>query len=277
MVAVSSVMHQFKKGKDRAWQYLRGTFNLSDGLFEITYNSPYFTSTCIDNITGGIIRTGEAFYADDGIFQPSGGTVELVGSLGNTIYCLGNSYFHNLVIDKTSPGCSALYSDLDVKNNLHILSGSLDNSYNNYDIYVGGDWTNNVGDAGFVEGTGTVTFNGSYSSYITTDETFYNLTAANPIYTGWKIPTIHADLTITVTNDLNINSGCMKVRDNSIINVGNDLIILDNAGLDMSSYYNQQINVGGDWTNNNSTYTTWLGFHPGNNSTVLSAAVQISI
>jgi len=30
----------FKKGKDRAWQYLRGTFNLSDGLFEITYNSP---------------------------------------------------------------------------------------------------------------------------------------------------------------------------------------------------------------------------------------------
>ena len=45
------------------WINLYGTFNLSDGLFEITDNGPQFWSGCNSDITGGIIRFAVAFAA----------------------------------------------------------------------------------------------------------------------------------------------------------------------------------------------------------------------
>jgi len=58
------------------------------------------------------------------------------------------------------------------------LSGELDSYYlSQYDIYIGGNWTNNVVDAGFGEVTGTITFNGSSDQLVTSSdasEIFYN-------------------------------------------------------------------------------------------------------
>jgi len=197
-----------------------------------------------------------------GIFTPTDGSVTFDGSTASLID--GTTAFHDLNINKM--GSTVTTNASFSINDLVINSGVLNPS--GYNIEVTGNWTNNVGDAGFVEGTQTVTFNGLFSSQITTDETFYNLTAANPTYLGWKVPQIMDNLTINVTNDLNINDGSMKVRSNSIINVGNDLTILNDASLDMASYYNQQLNISGDWINDNTTYTTWIGFYPGYNSTV---------
>ena len=65
---------------EKGWQNLDGTINLTNGLFEISHNPIKFSNTSVNNISGGTIRCGYTFNASDaGIFQPSGGTVEIVG------------------------------------------------------------------------------------------------------------------------------------------------------------------------------------------------------
>ena len=48
---------------DKGWEYLDGNLTMPSGLFEITHNSIYFCATATTNISGGILRTGGAFYA----------------------------------------------------------------------------------------------------------------------------------------------------------------------------------------------------------------------
>ncbi|MCK4654925.1 MAG: M6 family metalloprotease domain-containing protein, partial [Candidatus Cloacimonetes bacterium] len=164
--------------RDRAWQYIRGNFNLSNGLFEITNNSLSFASTCNDNITGGTIRTGYAFSAThSGTFEPSGGEVEFVGTSIGNIFCSNGNYFHDFIINKTS-GAGYLQTDITVQNDVTINSGAL--NANGYDMYVGGNWTNNVGDSGFVEGTSRVIFNGSSGHQYCSNETFNELEINKP-------------------------------------------------------------------------------------------------
>ena len=283
-------------GLDSFWPHTHDALiEMSDGILDFTNCGIYLhgLNTLITDITGGTIRTVGDFTGNRSDFNPSGGTIELYGTTDANLSMGAGSNFHNILINKavsdeiineskvgnrkfynrdgsvvelTRSNTITAASELDINGNFVIDTGVFDT--NGYDMFVAEDWANNVDDTGFIEGTQTVTFDGSYSSDITTDETFYNLTAANPAYTGWKVPQVMDNLTINVTNDLNINDGCMKVRSNSIINVGNDLTILNDAGLDMSSYYNQQLNISGDWINDNITYTTWIGFHPGNNSIV---------
>lgn len=271
---------------------------MDSGVLDVTDCGIYLpgTNTLTTSITGGTIRTSGGFTGVRTDFNPTGGTLELYGTSNANLGLEAGSNLYNVKINKsTTDNLIAqkqqtskqekirvsgeevslerirsetvnITSDLDINGNLLIDSGVLNTD--GFDMEVYGDWTNSVGDAGFMEETGTVTFNGENSSQITTDETFYNLTADNPTDSGWKVPQIMDNLTINVTNDLNINDGCMKVSGNSIINIGNDLTILEDAGLDMSSYYNQQLNISGDWINENATYTTWIGFYPGSNSTV---------
>jgi len=104
----------------RAYQYLRGTFNLSSGLFELTHNSLSVASTCIDNITGGTIRVGGALSAAySGTFQPSGGIIEMAGSSGNGIQMHSSNYMYDLVIEDDTWAMT----DLTINNDLTINSG----------------------------------------------------------------------------------------------------------------------------------------------------------
>ncbi len=80
--------------------------------------------------------------------------------------------FYNLTVNGTSV---TLASAIDVDNTLLISAGFLDVSASNYGVTVGGNWTNNVGAAGFVEQNGTVTLDNAGSN---SNETFYNLTVS---------------------------------------------------------------------------------------------------
>lgn len=164
----------YKGGK--AWQYLYGTINLTNGLFEISHNSMYFSSTSVNNISGGTVRCGFTFHAiDAGVFQPTDGIVELTGDGYPRIECNNGNYFYNLLIDR-SEGID-LWTDIEIENDFQINSGPLrtfDVYTNQWDINIGGDWTNNGGDAAFDEGTGRVVFNGPgpEMQYFLTSETF---------------------------------------------------------------------------------------------------------
>ena len=205
--------------RDRAWRYLRGTFNLSDGLFEITNNSTNFASTATTNISGGTIRTGGAFYGvHTGTFQPTGGIVEIIGGGGDdVVYCSNGNYFYDFVINRDPGIYAALMNETHVQNDLTINSGILSCNFTTDDLYVGGNWTNNVGTGGFLPNISTVIFDGTGDVSITPGETFYDLTLD-------KVSSAdHLDLfgSVTVGNDLTINPGALYSNDNTISVSGN--------------------------------------------------------
>ncbi len=166
-----------------AWQYLNGTINLSSGLFEISHNSMRFSASSVNNITGGIVRCGFTFYATDAnVYKPTGGVTEFTGSDPNCyILCSNGNWFNDLTISRGS--MIELWSDITVKRHVNIVSGPLNtmsSSSVQYNMYVGGNWTNTGGPTAFNEGTGTVFFNGVGAvpfgnQYINGNETFYNL------------------------------------------------------------------------------------------------------
>jgi hypothetical protein len=146
-----------------------------DGLFEISNNHLRLNALC--NVSGGTIRSGGTFWASiDGNFQPTGGVVELIGTgaSGQYISVHANNYFHDLTINRTNMISIYTGYDLDIRNDFTILSGGLNT--NSLDMYVGGNWTNNVGPAGFVAGTGIVIFGSSSGiQYVYGDNIFYNV------------------------------------------------------------------------------------------------------
>ena len=79
------------------------------------------------------------------------GTVTYDGS-GATGLAAGDNYF-NLIFNQS--GTSTLDANLDINGSVSISSGSLDASASNYNINVGGDWTNN---GSFISRSGLVTF-----------------------------------------------------------------------------------------------------------------------
>ena len=127
----------------RVWQKLWRTFNFSDGLFEITNNSIRIHTSFVDNITGGIIRTGgtlSTVYSNT--FKPSGGTLEFTSdNYGSYIDCSNGNYVYNVV--RNSSNTFLLQSDLIIKNDLTIDAGVL--NPNSHNIAIGGNWTNSGG------------------------------------------------------------------------------------------------------------------------------------
>jgi len=252
------------KGDD----YLYGTFNMSSGLFELTNNGIRFGSTCIENISGGTIRTGEGFCAQDaGVFEPAGGIVEFTGTVDLCdIFCSGGNYFHDFIVNKDPSATVNLNTDITVANDLSILSGALDvkpTALPANNITIGRNWTNNVGDAGFVETDGKVTFNGSTGSQITTNETFYNLEVNNTLPLLYWVPEIMPGVTVNVLNNLDILDGTMALGSNTSLNVSRDIHIYAGAGLYLDGSTGVEIELGRHWTNDNPLYDSWVGFNPG--------------
>ena len=252
----------------RDFIYVDGILSLVTGLFEFTNNSIYFR-TNFKNINGGIIRTGESFCASGtDIFQPSGGSVEIVSDNTYASYLYNNNYFHDLVIE-SSPGCgTGMFTDFTVKNDLIINQGIL---YNNssYDLYLGGDFINNAGEEGFQEGTGTVIFTGPEESNIYQDETFYNLTVEDSDPGGWYTPEVQDNVSITVLNDLYINSGAMALLNNTNLSVTGNIFFGYGAGLNLAAGSDQLFTIGGHWNDVNDFFSDWYGYNPGSSSTTI--------
>ncbi len=108
------------------WTNIYGTLNMTDGLFELTYNHPQFYSSAATNISGGIIRTGGAFSAAEApVFQPSGGTVEITGNQpAGAIYCFGDNFFHNLIINRSGLFSAFMHGEpVNIQNNFVVDNG----------------------------------------------------------------------------------------------------------------------------------------------------------
>ncbi|MCF8403887.1 MAG: hypothetical protein K9H58_08080 [Bacteroidales bacterium] len=217
------------------------------------------------NMTSGLIQLSGGFNAGSAnTFQPTGGTVEfLTESIFGTVNMNSTNFFHDVKINSQYSYYNVkLNSNITIRSSLDILNGTLES--NNYNILIGGSWTNNVGDAGFLEELGTVTFNGSATSVIQTDEIFYKLYCEK---TGGAVLAIKFDQEVTVLNNLDVASGLMMAGSGSTMNVAGNQTIHNNAGLGFSSP-GTILNIGGNWTNNNTSNTATTGFSCGNTSTV---------
>ena len=262
-----------------------GTLNLVEGNFTIWDENVRFTTT--PNITNATIQLGRGIQATQiNAFQPSGGTVEFFGNEWSNIDVSNGNYFHNLTITKNSSlrGCM-MNDDLVVNNDLTINSGKLlglgfsttimknviigatgvlDPS--NELLQVGGDWTNNRGAAGFVEGTGTVSLFGNYVGTLLTDETFYNLELNRD--TGSLYYSELADgVTVRVKNNFEIMDGKLLINDNATLDVDKDIYMYDDTGIRaFDDAQGVQIKIGSDFYDYNSDNTDYTSFIPGSST-----------
>ncbi len=114
------------------WEYIEGSFNMTDGLFELANNSLWFRYSAVTNISGGTMRFGEGFCASPGVFNPTGGEVELTAALPvhPLCYCYSGSSFYNLKINSQGGNDTISYvTDITVTNDLTIESGYLECGY----------------------------------------------------------------------------------------------------------------------------------------------------
>ncbi|MCD4730273.1 MAG: hypothetical protein K8R74_06725 [Bacteroidales bacterium] len=210
--------------------FLFGTFNMDNGLFEITNNPLRIEGP--SSINGGIIRVGSGFLAPiAGCFQPTGGSVELIGtgSINQFIKVDEANYFYDLVIDRTNTLDIFSGYNLNIKNDF-TLSGGLDS--NTCDIYIGGSWVNSAGSSAFIENTGSVFFDGTGDVSITPGETFYNLTLDKASSADWL--TLSGN--VTALGDLVVNGGALHTGDNTLDVYGN---------IDINSSANLFVQAGG--------------------------------
>jgi len=241
-----------------------GNLSLQAGVIDVQNGDVEFEDGSQSFVTGGLIKCGGDFRIQPNTsydIQFDGGTLEMNGS-GTQYYqnLDGNTEIYNFEINKSGGTCFAHIGDLVVRGDLTINGGTLNS--NNNDIYLGRDWTNNIGEAGFDETTGTVIFNGTEYSEITTNETFYNLTE-NSTSTHSNGLQLNYGQTATIVNDLNILDGTFELNSTSNLIVGNDIYIANGCGLNAYGDFGLELFVGGDWTNHNTYWNTNIGYSPG--------------
>jgi len=236
------------------WKYIRGQFNLSDGLFEYTDNCLKFASTCDDNITGGTIRCGWRFSATEaGTFQPSGGTVEIIDGWDCWLYCSNGNYFHNLHVNTSPAKDTELRTDIIVQNNFTFTNGTFPDD--SYEFRIKGDWIDNSPYNRFYH---SVIFDGENDQNILTDAKFSDLTIDKTTLDGNKLK-IATGSELDVIFTLNINNGFLSVEDNTIVNIGSLIDVKDDCTFEIicsagneavitqygSDYYSMNIESGG--------------------------------
>jgi hypothetical protein len=274
----------FDRAYTGSYMSIGGQLDIADGLFEVEHDGILFGVDSYSTMSGGLIKVGGTFRAiSNNGFLPAGGTVEMAGSGSPTIQCTSGNYFYNLVINKASYTDACFFSyNTTINNDLSIMTGKLycsgktitikndltieaDGILNSGDntINLYGDWTNNHGPNGFVEGYGLVNFIGDEMQNIMTDETFYDV-ELNKTGDAYIYVHVFDDLWVTIKNDLIINSGTFRLKDNSTVDIKHDVIISENSNLFASNTAPSDIHVGNCWYNNNTTGYPWAnGFFYG--------------
>ncbi|MEO8471049.1 MAG: hypothetical protein ABI477_02610 [Chryseolinea sp.] len=169
--------------------------------------------------SGNLIVGGDWSAMSASSFAEGTRTVTFDGAAQTINNSIGTEAFYNLAITGSNTKSSS--NIIDVNGNLTISSTAQLNVAN--DMNLAGNWSVTSTNANpFVEGTNTVTLDGSGAQIITTTlgagETFY-------------------DLTIT---------GAGVKSNNSLINIKNDLIVGGDATTQLSG--SGSITIGGDWT-----------------------------
>ncbi|MDP8200618.1 MAG: C25 family cysteine peptidase, partial [Candidatus Tenebribacter burtonii] len=280
-------------GADESYWCTSGSLDLeinTGGILD--FDGPGITifdsSLLTENITDGSIKTSGWFTCYRTDFNPTGGTIELYGSTDASMSMGEFSNFYNVLINKTATdnlvtksmksskhekvridrdgapveltrsSTVNVTSDLDINGDFILDTGVFDS--NGYDMLVAGDWTNNVGNAGFIEGSQTVTFAGPSEGDILTEETFYNMTVDKTIGSFTALEMFE---NIHVTNDIHIVDGVLEMNPSSNLIVGNNVTLESGAGLNANDAADLLIYVGGNWTNYNIDYDIYHGFWHG--------------
>ena len=276
-------------GNIKNWTYTNSTLNINGlgGVFTLpsakTFASlnvlagTFNPSTYLATISGAFnvydtIKVNSSTFAGNYSKNPtlnSTSTVNYSASGDQTISATPS--YANLTI--SGSGTKSLSGTTNVLGNLNILAGILDASANNYNLNLGGTWTNSVGISGFNARAGTLALS-TTTSYLVGSTTFNKING----------PAIVAELPIGNTVGENntviaINNGNI-VTNSSIGTVDtNNLIITNNNGNVNTNTFNGTIsnNLGnlinpnqGIITANNSTLTTngSTGIVGINNSTI---------
>ena len=129
-------------------------------------------------------------------WTPGTGTVELTAV--NTIPATIFASFNNLTINGAT---TTLGSATTVTGNVTITAGTL--VANNFNLGVGGNWTNNVSTTAFTAGTNTVTFNAATPQIVggTFGTAFNNLTIAN------TASTVTLGANASIAGNLSVSTG----------------------------------------------------------------------
>jgi fibronectin-binding autotransporter adhesin len=180
--------------------------------FTTTINGTVVLGTSFAHSFGTISGTGTLQTSSNVL--PSGNYTAFVSSAGGTIEYVGpltmnnRSTYNNLTLSGAGV-VTMTNTDLVLNGSMTIGSGvTLNNSVNNRNISLAGNWTNNGGT--FTAGTGTVTFNGTAAQTIggTASTTFYGLTLNNSFGTA---PQITLARNTTSTNALTMTSGIVNL------------------------------------------------------------------
>jgi len=240
---------------------------------------------------GSAIKVGKDFICARTDFNPAGGVLEFQGgadaifsiATGSTLYDVlmnksGGDKSSYTVTDRdgkssnsSKSNAATFYSDIVVENNFDITDGTSNTS--TFNLYVGGNWSNTVGPAAFVENTNTVFLDGPNNSDILTEETFYNLTVNK---SNGNFQALEAFENVTVSNQIYIFDGVYEMNPGANLIVGNDVIIAAGAGLNANDAA-LNIYVGGNWTNYNTDYSIYHGFWHGYVSKVIFNSSDNSI
>ncbi len=147
-------------------------------------------------VEGGNIYCGGNFRVNNNTaydIQFSGGTLVMDGTGTQYLNDMdGNTRLYNLRIQKSSGTCYITSNNLVLNKNLQIASGVLSCTNGpsptmTYNIHVGGNWTNNVGPAGFDESTSVVYFDGGNYDQICGTETFNFLAVDKPEFSTFRV------------------------------------------------------------------------------------------
>ncbi len=168
-------------------------------------------------IEGGIINAGSQQITAAKDWSRTGGATFDAGTstvtLDGTNQTINGGEFYNFITDNS--GTKTLTANIDINNDITINAGTiLDGGVNT--IYVGDDWTNHVGNAGFTQsGMGTVIFDGTTSGQdigaaATSPTTFNNVTIC-----GTQTKYTRTD--ITINGNLIISSAGLYIVDGTTI------------------------------------------------------------
>ncbi|NOZ46909.1 MAG: hypothetical protein GXO79_09015, partial [Chlorobi bacterium] len=208
-------------------------------------NEGTFTMT---NTTDTLVVDGNWEKKTAAVFNKGQGTVVLKVTSGTKSLINGDASFYNLIVDAV--GTLELNSNTSISNDLKILSGTLDATANNYNMTIGGSFSNS---GTFNPQSAKVTFNSSTAGTETINigsSNFYNVdinAGASTTYQLSANATIGGNLNVTGgifdlngntlnfgdgtgTDILTIEGGTLYVDENAFLKLGDNSSVVVNSG-----------------------------------------------
>ncbi len=218
--------HSINSGSNFAQLSINGgtdaTYSLGSSL--TVTNDFSLTGGTFDGSSGFTFNIQGDWTVSGGTYNPGVGTVDFNGSgtqniSGGTIY---NADFNGPDID--------IIGNISVGGELQIISGNVE-LVGDVTVFVGQDWNNDVGVAGFTAGTGTVVFNGEGTQRIDAVPSAGSTTFNNVTFQGSGARNVNNS--ITISGDLTISSSTVNLTAGNTITGGGGTLFMSGGILDI--------------------------------------------